>query len=138
MISGWPSCAHTCQLTTFLIMTDTHICTYVHHENRSLAQSLALMCSAISACIAVQLVRVCYAPRKSSLASLPGSPSTFRTITFDPPQSKGEHGMRLIMSGSFVDVNYHTHDLFSMKYWGSPLYDISTYLSPTIFNPSVI
>ena len=46
-----PSCAYACQLTTFLIVTDTYICTYirtyVHHENRSLIQSLALMHSAI-------------------------------------------------------------------------------------------
>ena len=39
-----PSCACTCQLTTFLIVTDT----YVHHENISLIQSLTLMHLAIS------------------------------------------------------------------------------------------
>ena len=44
-----PSCACACQLMTFLIVTDTYICMYVHvhHENRSLIQSLALMRSAI-------------------------------------------------------------------------------------------
>ena len=42
-------CARACQLTTFLVVrTRTYVCTYVHHENRSLIQSLALMGSAIS------------------------------------------------------------------------------------------
>ena len=36
---GRPSCARACQLMTFLIVMDT----YVHHENRSLIQSLPLM-----------------------------------------------------------------------------------------------
>ena len=39
-----PSCARACQLTTFLIVMDT----YVHHENRSLIQSLTLMHSVIT------------------------------------------------------------------------------------------
>ena len=41
--------AQPCTRMSFLIMTDT----YVHHENRSLFQSLALMCSAITNCILV-------------------------------------------------------------------------------------
>ena len=40
---GRPSCAHACQLMTFLIVTDSYICMYIHHENRSLVQSLTLM-----------------------------------------------------------------------------------------------
>lgn len=38
-----------CQLLAFLIMTDTYICTYVYHENRSHIQDLMLMRSAITA-----------------------------------------------------------------------------------------
>ena len=50
---GRPSCVCACQLITFLIVMDTYIRTdirmYVHHENKSLIQSLALMHSAIKA-----------------------------------------------------------------------------------------
>ena len=49
---GRPSCARACQLTTFLIQflitTDMYVRTYAHHENRSLIQSLVLMCWVIS------------------------------------------------------------------------------------------
>ena len=37
----WP--AQLCTRMSFLIMTDTYVRMYVHHENRSLIQSLALM-----------------------------------------------------------------------------------------------
>ena len=44
---GRPGCACACHVTTFLIVMDTYIRVYVHHENRSLIQSLVLMRSAI-------------------------------------------------------------------------------------------
>ena len=46
---GQPGCARACHVTTFLIVMDTyiHVRVYVHHENRSLIQSLVLMRSAI-------------------------------------------------------------------------------------------
>ena len=36
---GWPSCARTCQLMTFLIVMNMYVCTYVHTYVRMIPHS---------------------------------------------------------------------------------------------------